>query len=344
MKLIVALVASASVLAFATPALAVGNPALGNAANGLQAMRELNLIVLGNLTNGSQHVQGKAFIGGDSAGVEVGSGGSGAYTHSSRAALTVGGNISNAAVQSGLGSPQSVRVGGNINNINMNVGGHIDAGGTVSGFNPSGTKTATTGVAGLKTQIQTETTTLANDLAALSLSLKQLPAIATITSKANKLDVTGAGDFAVFNMTEAAFEDGNDYDKLFAGLAGNLSIVINVFGADIDQSSNFNAGAWVNEHVLWNFVEATTIDVKGFHGSILGVNAALGNSSSIEGSVAVNNFAMRGEVHLGTFQGPGPRTPVTPVPEPATWGTMLLGFGMVGMMARSRRRRSIIAG
>ena len=42
-----------------------------------------------------------------------------------------------------------------------------------------------------------------------------------------------------------------------------------------------------------------------------------------------------------TVHPPGPPTIVGAVPEPATWATMLFGFGLVGGMLR--RRRSILA-
>jgi len=44
----------------------------------------------------------------------------------------------------------------------------------------------------------------------------------------------------------------------------------------------------------------------------------------------------------GTIFGTGTPTTAAAVPEPATWGLMLLGFGLVGAGARSRRRRTTV--
>jgi hypothetical protein len=46
-----------------------------------------------------------------------------------------------------------------------------------------------------------------------------------------------------------------------------------------------------------------------------------------------------------TFDGPGTTFADngTAVPEPATWGLMLVGFGMLGASMRYRRRRSVVA-
>jgi hypothetical protein len=70
--------------------------AIGDAKAGLQAMRETNLIVLGNWQAG-QDVEGKTFVGGNASGnsstLGIGRGNQGA-TPSSRPTLTIGGNNS----------------------------------------------------------------------------------------------------------------------------------------------------------------------------------------------------------------------------------------------------------
>lgn len=41
-------------------------------------------------------------------------------------------------------------------------------------------------------------------------------------------------------------------------------------------------------------------------------------------------------------EGPGPVTPIPGVPEPATWLTMIMGFGLVGHALRRRRRAAFV--
>lgn len=354
MKLMLALVAGTASLALSTPALAVGNPA-----DGLQAMKELNLITLGDLTNG-QHVQGKAYVGGDLKGnlIVAQGGGSGGFAASDRAQLTVGGNASgNYTVEKALGEPISVRIGGNsTGQAGLNGNGNIDVGGAfnVSGYNPNSDKTFHEGVAGLKTSIDTETTQLGDDLKALSIYLKDLPETATITSISTPLSLSGGG-FFVFNMSAATFQTQNaNFDTLFDNLSSNTTVIINVAGDGDpgldgnnirqDGGANLNGNnSLVDQNVLWNFYDADTLDLKGWHGSVLAPNALLSNSSTIWGSVVSNDFAMGGEVHLGAFDGdvPLPPPPETAIPEPATWAMMLLGFGLVGSLARRRRERFV---
>lgn len=62
----------------------------------------------------------------------------------------------------------------------------------------------------------------------------------------------------------------------------------------------------------------------------------------LSGSVSFDEFYVRyqsldGPAIGGTDSGTGAGTPVLPVPEPATWGMMLLGFGIVGSALRRRR-------
>jgi hypothetical protein len=46
-----------------------------------------------------------------------------------------------------------------------------------------------------------------------------------------------------------------------------------------------------------------------------------------------------GPVHLPTSE-PREQVPVSPVPEPATWAMMLIGFGLIGWRIRTRRGAS----
>lgn len=146
-------------LSAAAPAMATGD-----AAAGLQAMRELNLIVLGNWQAG-QDVEGKAFIGGNASGnaTQVGIGNaSQAGAASSRRTLTINGSntINNLNLGNGpngptpQGQPQTrvatnpgVLIGGSSSSINLNVqGASLDVGGNLQGnYNVGSGQTFTVG-------------------------------------------------------------------------------------------------------------------------------------------------------------------------------------------------------
>ena len=70
--------------------------------------------------------------------------------------------------------------------------------------------------------------------------------------------------------------------------------------------------------------------LAGFGGSTAAAEAAL--ITAAKGGQAYFN------VHTTQFPGGEIRGFLTSVPEPATWGLMLLGFGTAGVMLRSRRR------
>ena len=113
--------------------------------------------------------------------------------------------------------------------------------------------------------------------------------------------------------------------------------------------------------MLFNFVDATSISFnRQINGSVLAPLATISNSTPIEGSVAVANFAQGGEVHLGTFLGQGlidgsSRDPArglerslggglsAPTPEPATWALMMIGIGMAGGALRRNRNGTVRA-
>jgi len=348
----------APILLTAMAALALPAPALAavDLANGLNAMRELNLITLGN-RNGSSEVEGKAYIGGNLTGSiqvtqKTNSNGHG-YVSGSYADLTVGGNAQNWSAGSAVtGASTLVRIGGNsTGNATMNLGGgktgHVDVGGTfnASGFNPNPSKTVSTNVVGLAGSIQSTTDQLAADLTGLSQALKALPG--TAITNMNTALTFGTGGYAVFTMTQDQFNAPNvNFDTLFANFAANTdeTIIINLLGTTFNELGNLNTTA-INQKVIWNFADATSISLKGWHGAILAPNATLSNSSSIEGSVVAKIFNQGGEVHLGTYDGTSKFLPPPPpaVPEPATWAMMLAGFGAVGAMIRRRRRLERLA-
>jgi choice-of-anchor A domain-containing protein len=168
---------------------------------------------------------------------------------------------------------------------------------------------------------------------------------------------------AVFNV------DGSQLFDRIGGAAGSVrnigfnlnglsdaSIIINVTG--------LNAGNWnwdlgigsgytsaLNQQVIWNFADASgSLNFNTLvHGSVLATEATISNATPIEGSVVAKVFNQGGEVHLGTFNGDvrvaqSAETVAAPaVPEPASWATMLAGFGMIGGAIRRRRRMPALA-
>ena len=140
----------------------------------LQAMRELNLIVLGDLTSGAE-VEGKTFVGGNVSGSSENFGiGSSAHPNqgfaaNDRATLTVGGNVS-ANVQvnngtngsSGTGTSSGLAsiadIGGNVTGtIGVNVSpAQVRVGGSFNNqnFNPNANKTVAYGTTASNVQPQ----------------------------------------------------------------------------------------------------------------------------------------------------------------------------------------------
>jgi choice-of-anchor A domain-containing protein len=352
----------------AGPAMAAGNPAAG-----LIDLRELNLTVLGTLTTNGQEVEGKTFAGtvhasnwtnfgiGSSAHPSQGATGSqfdildvvndasGSWRLKSGSPNGNNGTVGDTARIGGSiqdfdfnGTPGNLFVGGNLNNhINVNSNSV-----TYGGANPGGSSPATHdatlaagGANDLHAALSIRLADLTADLTALSDALSGLTSLGTITSLNSPLDYSGATNgYAVFTMTEAAFEQQNgNFDALFSGVPAGMTTIVNVLGTDLVEgggaNNNYVGG---NQSVIWNFHDATSLSLKGFHGSVLAVNADVTNSSAIEGSIVAKNFTLNGEVHLGTFAGTGNflAPPAGGVPEPASWAMMLVGFGAIGSALR----------
>lgn len=372
-RLFTSLALGALVLA-AQPALAAAP--VGDPLAGLQAMRELNAIVLGD-TQGWLNVQGKTFVKGNLQG--GGDFGAGNATHgaatSARETLTVGGNIrAYTDIRNGsnggngpVGTPASLLVGGNASNLNLGVAGSvasvggklsnsagsagtvIQAGGAGSGWLGAngGTIATNQGAAftsGLVGGIATNAGTLDADLKALSLSLAGMADTAgnSVSNSYGAWTFNAIADsqgVSVFNLTEAAFS-GWKFTLKVADPAA--TVIFNVTG---DGSYNWNtalAGAFGADfagNVIWNFSDATSLQTNQVvYGSILAPWAQLGSNSSLTGSVVSAGLRANDGIRLGTYDGGNLGFGANAVPEPATWAMLILGFGIVGVAMRRRER------
>jgi choice-of-anchor A domain-containing protein len=152
-----------------------------------------------------------------------------------------------------------------------------------------------------------------------------------------------AAGTAVFDLSTALLSTSRNL--LFSGSA--QTIIINVTGASFFDTTNFNADAFLNSHVIWNFEDATSLSFQNWHGAVLAGDAAVTNSSAMEGMLYAKSFTGNGELHDVSFLGTLPADPVPPVtavPEPATIATFLTGLLMLAFAGRrqrqSRRQRS----
>jgi len=369
-------IAAGLVLASASAAVAAPTPSSADAAEinaGLQAMRDYNLIVLKDLQSSSQ-VQGKTFVGGNL------SGGSSNYftnpgSQAGGTALTVGGNVTGGAKNINNGG--SLKVGGNLDSgANMNGGGDVRvdddvkkvnangasvyAGGNVSNTNAKdiyygGTVKSSNGAMhagdhsadGISAAIAATTAALTTDFLKTSDYFSDLSATNTIGYSADgqqALFNAGAGTgVAIFQIAdlEAALKNRSVLNFTFP--TSYDAVIINVAGASVKlpSSINFNGPTGLGAKVIWNFFEATSVDLgsKSWYGSILAPQAELKNNNFVEGSVVVSSMLQNGEIKMNGLGAPNLliSSSAVAVPEPATWALMILGFGAVGSILRRRR-------
>ena len=367
MKSILVCATALSVVVFVSPAFA------GTlAADGLLEMRELNLIVLGNMSAGAD-VEGKTFVGGNLTNANTyGSGRPGQSPLTSTApTLTVVGNVTGTAnINSGI-SPGGATIGGNLAGMNLNasnatvlVGGSIGStnggngatikvGGTIGTARVTGTlveqKLGSNFTNPLVSTLNSEEKTLVTDLKALSTALENLPSTGSYNvSNPSSATFTSADPhklgYSVIDITAAQYEKA-------AGFVYNISIptIINVncgtvttCGNMITDSGNSNGPTSVDNDIIWNFEGAAKITFKdNVDGSVLAPYANVITNNNIEGTLAAMGLTQGGELHQFAFKSPLTNAIGAPTPEPATWAMMLTGFGFAG--AALRRRRVAVA-
>lgn len=296
-----------------------------------------NLVVFGDWTAGS-NVAGTAVIGGNVLGnaTDIGVGNTFALSPG-ETVLTVVGSVNNSNINVQKGS---VQIGGNlVSNVNLNQSGNsMQAGGSITGnVNGSGkTVTANTGVvpdvAGLFSLLKSESAAFAALTANSALSKPNTNQTIFVASP------SGPNNAAVFNVSFADLF-GNQNANLQLQLNGADEVIINVSGAGGQILNNVNNGFNnpfdVRSKVLWNFYEATSLQLdRTLYGSVLAPFAAVTNTAVLEGSLVAATFNQRSQVHLPgvTVSSPlPPPPPAADAPEPG----MASIFGGLAALAAS---------
>ena len=131
------------------------------------------------------------------------------------------------------------------------------------------------------------------------------------------METPNASGEAVFQLSAAALQSARNL--VFSGSAG--TIVIDVTGNSFVDATTFNASAFLNEHVIWNFATATSLSFQGWHGSVLAPDATVSNSSAMEGFLYADDFQGGGEParfpirRFGPWPDPGPGATYDPRPR-----------------------------
>jgi choice-of-anchor A domain-containing protein len=324
------------------------------AAAGLTALSQLNLIVLGNMSGGDD-VEGKTFVGGNlSNAATYGNGRSGVSVPASTyPTLTVGGNAeSNFTINTGpdVSSPEGALIGGAAGTVNINGSpASLIVGGKVGNFNPNGDTYHSQAGPTIAAGIATQTAAFTTDLEALSTVLGKLTSTGSVTdTDPNDFTLTAKPNAAGYEVIDVSAAVLASAKTIIYAFSSAVPTIINVTGAKgysfTDLANNNNGDAYASS-VLWNFEGATTVDLqRQEEGGVLAPYATVSNVTPIEGSVAAASFDQGGEVHLGTFLGDkGLTMRVTSgVPEPATWTMLIGGVGLVGAALRSRRRAAMV--
>lgn len=149
-----------------------------------------------------------------------------------------------------------------------------------------------------------------------------------------------ASKVTVYNTSLSQLASG----EFNTNLTGDRSMIINVSGTSGAYGLNALASHDISTRILWNFYEATDINVStALIGSVLAPKATMSNfSGSTEGSVFAQAIEQtNGELHYQPFTGDLPTFNVpTVVPEIGAEGAMaamVLVLGSMAVMAGRRR-------
>jgi choice-of-anchor A domain-containing protein len=225
------------------------------------------------------------------------------------------------AAGSSFGAVNAITVGAGVN-ANVNNGGSVNVQGANNGkfsFNGGGSEVNTPPFA--ITDFTAPLTATATQLFALA------PNSSISSSDPNNFTFNATPDAsgtAVFSLSTALLSTARN---LNFNIGSATTIIIDVTGSSFTDSTNFNASAFLNSHVIWDFDQATSLSFSGWHGTVLAPLATVSNSSAMEGSLFAQNFNGNGELHDYTYAG----SALDPAPAPEPASLAIFGLGLLGL-------------
>ncbi len=329
--------------AFANHSAKAGPLALGPAG-------DFNIFVFGDDTQGNSDTEGRVAVGGN-ANFSASGWTIGTHAASNTTNLIVGGNLSNQnntvngnVLVNGNVTWQTPTIQGSLavnGNANFNGGGGqingpVDVVGTYAApsyFPTNQTPPTTTSLpfsfSAVKTSLQNES----NYLSTLT------PNGTTTFSSGLQLNATGpTNSFYVFDVTGAQLAAASS-GGLAISVPTGATVLVNVNGtADSFQSMGISLTGVDNQHVLYNFSQATSLTVNqiSIEGTILAPNANVSFiGGQLNGSLIAQSVSGQGESHLDLFIG---NLPVNPIPEPSTFVLAACGLAALAGTKAYRRR------
>lgn len=218
----------------------------------------------------------------------------------------------------------------NVNNLHVKVG------------TPQGSATFSGGTTTYNATFPATYDSISGQLKTLSTDLAKLSNTAG-TSLTNSVFIAApVGGVAVLDITGSQLQSLNNPSFK---LNGAQLLIINVDASTYTAGNgiNFN-NAGIGSKILWNFYDATSLAFNvQFGGTVLAPNAAVTNSSPIDGTLFASSYSGNGELHYVPLSYATYLDKVSAVPEPSTWAMLIIGFATVGTLAYRRRGRVAVS-
>lgn len=302
---------------------------------------DYNIVVSGNFTATNSDVEGRVAAGGN---ISVGGYSIGANATGSGYVAVAGGTFNGTSGGSASGST-----------LASSYAGTAAPGQTQ--YSISGSKDTYAGGASSPIAIASEMARLSALSADLYNNSASYGTLGAYSLQNSNVTFTGSSSGVnIFNISDVVLATASSFT--FAVPTGGTAI-INVIGNSSTSSgsatiSNTGTSGLSEANILYNFYDATSVNLTTVYGSVLAANADISTSYGvINGQVFAKSFSGSTQINAvdpnnGSstyFSNTGllSRAVGSAVPEPATWGLMLIGFGAIGLAIRRARRSGKVA-